>query len=105
MECNANTCPTGVATQDPSLSVGLNAEAKTPRIFNFHRETVHIAMEMLIATGNRKLTDLKRSMINRRVSMHQTLRYDQIYPDVEVGCFLNGGDIPEQYKELVSART
>jgi glutamate synthase domain-containing protein 2 len=105
MECNANTCPTGVATQDPSLSVGLNAEAKTPRIFNFHRETVHIAMEMLIATGNRKLTDLKRSMINRRVSMHQTLRYDQIYPDVEVGCFLNGGDIPEQYRELVSART
>jgi len=105
MECNANTCPTGVATQDPSLSVGLNAKAKMPRIFNFHRETVHIAMAMLVATGNRELTDLKRSMINRRVSMHQTMRYDQIFPDVKVGCFLNGGDIPEHYREFVSART
>ena len=105
LECNSNTCPTGVATQDPSLSVGLSAEAKTPRIFNFHKETVHITMEMLVATGKRKLTDLNRSLINRRVSMHETLRYDQIYPIVEVGCFLNGGEIPDQFREFVPART
>ena len=103
LECNANTCPTGVATQDPSLSVGLNAEAKTPRIFNFHQATVHMAMEMLVATGNRKLTDVKRSMINRRVSMAQTLRYDQIYPDVKAGCFLDGGDIPARFREFMVA--
>ena len=103
LECNANTCPTGVATQDPGLTVGLNAKAKAPRIFNFHRETVHIAMELLAATGNRQLTDMKRSLIHRRVSMHQTLRYDQVYPDVEQGCFLNGRAIPNQYKEFISS--
>jgi len=102
LECNSNTCPTGVATQDPTLSVGLNAEAKTPRIFNFHKETVRMAMELLVATGNKRLTDVKRRMINRRVSMAQTLRYDQIYPDVKEGCFKEGGDIPARFREFMA---
>lgn len=102
LECNSNTCPTGVATQDPNLAVGLNVKSKTPRIANFHRETVHIAMELLVATGNKKLSGINRSLIHRRVSMAQTLRYDQIYPDVKEGCFNQGGDIPDQYEDLIS---
>jgi len=102
LECNSNTCPTGVATQDRSLSVGLNSNDKAQRVFNFHRETVHIVMELLVATGKKRLTEVRRALINRRVSMHQTLRYDQVYPEVAVGCFNNGGPIPVNYQELVS---
>ena len=41
LECNKNTCPTGVATQDPDLYEGLVVADKTQRVANFHQATVH----------------------------------------------------------------
>ena len=37
LECNNNTCPTGVATQDKSLMKGLVVEEKKQRVANFHK--------------------------------------------------------------------
>ncbi len=85
LQCNQNTCPTGVATQDKSLIKGLNVEDKSRRVANFHHETLHSFAELIAAAGVQKPTDLERKHINRRVSMNSVLRYDEIFPDVKQG--------------------
>ena len=56
LECNSNTCPTGVATQDPSLMKGLVVDDKKVRVFNYHRLTVASAVELLGQQGCATLT-------------------------------------------------
>src|SRR5690606_5701834 len=36
LECHRNTCPTGVATNDPRLTRGLVVADKWQRVFNYH---------------------------------------------------------------------
>lgn len=51
LRCNDNTCPTGVATQDPKLVNGLVAEEKFQRVANFHHNTLEAVMELMAAAG------------------------------------------------------
>jgi glutamate synthase domain-containing protein 2 len=80
LECNTNTCPTGVATQDPKLYKGLNVADKRVRVANFHKETVKAAVELMAAAGIRHPDDLHRSHIYRRVSANQIQTYAEMYP-------------------------
>jgi glutamate synthase domain-containing protein 2 len=88
MECNNNTCPTGVATQNKSLVRGLVVEDKAKRVASYHERTVKSFMELVAATGNLHYGDLDRAHIKRRVSMDRVLRYDEIYPHIETGSFV-----------------
>jgi glutamate synthase domain-containing protein 2 len=90
LQCNTNTCPVGVATQDKSLMKGLVVADKGQRVANFHEKTVESFVELIAAAGIMKLEDLNRIHINRRVSMHSVLRYDEIYPYVEEGSLVGG---------------
>jgi len=105
LECNKNTCPTGVTTQDPDLYEGLNVTDKTQRVANFHKATVHSVMELLAAAGLRDPGQLPRSHINRRVSAEQVRTYEEIYPSLETpGCLLEA-PYPERFeKPMNSAR-
>ena len=85
LRCNANTCPTGVATQDPELEAGLVVEDKATRVARFHKETVHSFFEVLGAAGLRQPRDLKPWYVQRRVSAYETRSYATIYPQVEPG--------------------
>ncbi|MGZ3904040.1 MAG: FMN-binding glutamate synthase family protein [Bacteroidia bacterium] len=80
LECNTNTCPTGVATQDPKLYRGLNVADKRVRVANFHHETVKSAVELLAAAGLPHPDSLHRSHIYRRVSANQIQTYAEMYP-------------------------
>jgi glutamate synthase domain-containing protein 2 len=85
LQCNTNTCPTGVATQNESLIRGLDVNDKSVRVATFHSETVKAFTELLHATGLKKTSDLKRKHIFRRVEMNQIMSFKEIYPEVEVG--------------------
>lgn len=98
LECNKNTCPTGVATQDQELIRGLNVGDKKTRIANYHHETVKSFVELLAAAGLREAAEIKRSHIYRRVSMIETKRYDEIFPYLEKGCLLKAETVPTLYK-------
>lgn len=37
LQCNQNTCPTGITTHDPKLQKGLNPEVKSTRVANYAR--------------------------------------------------------------------
>lgn len=88
LECNSNTCPTGVATQDPSLAKGLVVEDKTVRVFNFHRLTVASAVELLGAAGLRHPYQLTRAYINRRIAPDVMQSYMESFPYVTAGSLL-----------------
>ena len=81
LQCNTNTCPVGVATQNKSLMKGLNVENKSQRVANFHRKTVAAFTELIAAAGLNNPNELERKHINRRVSMTTVLKYSEIYPE------------------------
>ena len=89
LQCNTNKCPVGVTTQNKSLMRGLVVGNKATRVANFHHETVKSFIQLLAATGISSPDDLKRADINRRVSMEKVLKYNEIYPENEVGSLLN----------------
>lgn len=106
LECNKNTCPTGVTTQDPALYEGLDIEDKAERVSNYQKATIHAAAELLGAAGLSDAEGLKRYHINRRVSAEQVRHYEAIYPPVsEPGCLLDA-PYPERFKSIMErART
>ena len=87
--CNSNECPVGVATQDPSLTVGLNVADKTPRVTRFHAQTVEAALELVAAAGLEQPSDLRRWHIHRRISSHEVRHYGELYPYLEPQALLS----------------
>ncbi|QDU68180.1 FMN-binding glutamate synthase family protein [Engelhardtia mirabilis] len=51
LRCDKNTCPTGVATQDPELVKGLSVADKRLRVERFHRNTVRATLDLIAACG------------------------------------------------------
>ncbi|MCD8529184.1 MAG: FMN-binding glutamate synthase family protein [Chitinophagales bacterium] len=92
LECNMNTCPTGVATQDPSLMKGLYVPQKTERVANFHKNTIEALVELLAATGLEHPSEITRKHIYKRLDNQRYKRFEDIYGRVKVGEYLYGLD-------------
>lgn len=80
LECNTNRCPTGVATQNPTLFKGLDVADKKVRVANFHHQTVKACVELMAAAGIDHPHKLHRTHIYRRVSASQIQTYAEMYP-------------------------
>lgn len=89
LECNMNTCPTGVATQDKGLMRGLVVDDKKVRVANFHKQTVSSAIQMIGAAGMKKPCDLHRMFIYRRVNASQIQTYAELFPYIPKGSLVN----------------
>jgi glutamate synthase domain-containing protein 2 len=50
-ECNKNTCPVGIATQNKTLIAGLDPYEKKTRVYNYHKAVIHEVREVLGAMG------------------------------------------------------
>ncbi|MEM8907968.1 MAG: FMN-binding glutamate synthase family protein [Bacteroidota bacterium] len=95
LECNKNTCPTGVATQNKELIAGLNVEDKKQRVANYHRETIESLVELLAASGLREPQLVNRGHIYRRINMQHISSFAEIYPYVQRGSLLQLDQCPE----------
>lgn len=102
LECNKNTCPTGVATQDPVLVNGLVIDDKKVRVANFHKHTVDSFVELLAAAGLDNPDKIDRTHVYRRIFMNMVKTYEEIYPTLPEGCLLEGGDSPIEYDTYLS---
>lgn len=100
LQCNSNKCPTGVATQDPNLSIGLVVADKKQRVANYHGETVKTFVELMGAAGIDDYKKLTRSHIYRRVFMNEVRTFEDIFPSLEPSSIINN-KIPEKYKQDV----
>ncbi len=89
LKCNTNHCPVGVTTQDPDLVRGLNVVDKTPRVYNYHRNTVNSFLEILGAAGLSHHDELRPKHIQRRVSATEVRDYGRIYQYLEPGALLS----------------
>ncbi|MCB0740770.1 MAG: alpha-hydroxy-acid oxidizing protein, partial [Chitinophagaceae bacterium] len=94
--CNTNKCPTGVATQNPDLTVGLVISDKKQRVANFHEGTVKGFVELMGAAGIKHPDHLTRSHIYRRASLNKMSTFEEIFPSIAIGSLLEG-NIPERY--------
>ena len=95
--CNTNQCPTGIATQDPKVTIGLDVADKKVRMANYHKGTVESFVELLGASGLDDMKNITRAHIYRRVSLNEMLTYEEIFPSMKVGSMLLG-TIPDRYK-------
>jgi glutamate synthase domain-containing protein 2 len=97
LECNKNTCPTGVATQDAALVDGLVVEDKKVRVANFHKNTIESFVELMAASGIDRPAKLNRHQISRRIFMNEVKTLEEIYPSVPLGSMLSNA-VPERYR-------
>lgn len=81
LQCDKNTCPVGVATDNPVLVRGLVVEDKYKRVANYHRETVKDFLELFAAAGCTDLNQLNRSYIYKQMN-NQVVGFQERYPDV-----------------------
>jgi len=102
LECNHNTCPTGVATQNPELIKGLNVPDKTQRVANYQTETVHAFVELMAAAGISNPDEINRVHISRRISPSVVKRFDEIYPYIPEGCLLSPESTPADWKQIMA---
>lgn len=100
--CHNNTCPTGIATQDPKLMYAVNVEQKAPLVRNFHDATVKSFLDVLGASGLKHPEMLTPAHIHRRNQDAKDLAYDEIYEYVVPGSFLEG-EITPYYKRYLES--
>lgn len=82
LQCNTNTCPVGVATQDKSLMKGLDVNDKYVRVANFHEKTVDSYSEMIAAAGLRNGDEIQRKHILHRIGPNKMVTYEELYPEL-----------------------
>lgn len=98
-QCDANTCPTGVATQNKRLQRGLVIDDKKVRAANFHRNTIKSFMELIGAMGLINPSDLTPDYLMRRISVDTIKPLSSLYERLMQGQLLDpNGHIPESYK-------
>lgn len=79
LQCNSNTCPTGVTTQNKSLMKGLDVGDKSVRVGNYHKNTIHSFLELIAAAGLSDSTQIQRKHILHRMGPNQLITYEELY--------------------------
>ena len=96
LTCHTNHCPTGVATQDRARARALDVNDKSARVFNFQRETVASAAQIVASMGLSGFGDLSPAMLNRRIDGLGSRTYAEIYEWLMPGELLE--DPPESWR-------
>jgi hypothetical protein len=77
--CHTNTCPVGVATQDPWRARALVVEDKKLRVRDFQANTVNSAQQIVASMGLDSFADLGPRKLFRRVDPQTTRTYAELY--------------------------
>jgi glutamate synthase domain-containing protein 2 len=93
--CHTNTCPVGVATQDPRRARALHVDDKSLRVQRFQSGTVSSAQQIIASMGVRDLAELRPHMLCRRVDPVTVRSYADLYEWLAPGQLLI--DPPESW--------
>ncbi len=102
LRCDKNSCPTGIATQNPDLVAGLVVEDKRKRVARYHKNTLDCVANILGSMGLSNVTELRPWHIVRRVSPTEIKNYAEIYQYLPEGSLL-GPHIPASYQWALKA--
>jgi glutamate synthase domain-containing protein 2 len=78
-ECNLDTCPVGVATQDDDLVKALVVEKKNVRVRNYHNKTIDSVKQMVAAMGILSISDINSTQVFRRRKDEEVVSLDKVY--------------------------
>jgi glutamate synthase domain-containing protein 2 len=93
--CHTNTCPVGVATQDPIRAAALDVSSKAERVHQFQQATIEQAGQIMSAMGVHTTRDLHPGMLMRRIDHVNTRSYADLYEWLSPGQLLS--DPPETW--------
>ena len=96
-QCDRNTCPTGVATQNPRLYRALDIDDKKQRVYRLHTATVKSFTELVGAMGLKNPSELSASRIIRRIDEQTVKSLDEVYQYIEKSILLDDEKLPLQY--------
>ncbi len=102
LRCHTNTCPTGVATQDPERYKAIDIERKMRQVSGFHHKTLESCMALMGAMGVTCTEDLTPDHIFLRGDDGTALTYRKLYPWLDPGA-LTGGPLPQPFDSYWSA--
>jgi len=103
IRCNANDCPTGVATQNPQLMVGLDVADKRKRVARFHEETMDELAHLLGAIGLESTAGLRPRHVMRRTSMNVVTDYGHLFHFIPEKCLLGNTPPTEYVRDLAAS--
>ena len=83
LQCNKDTCPTGITTHNKKLQKGLNINTKSERVKNFAQNLVHEVCVISHSVGVRSPRELSR--IHARIVQNDghSVPLSDVYPDIE----------------------
>ena len=88
-ECDKNTCPVGVATQDPRRQRALDVPSKAQRVTDYQQGTVNQAMQIVASMGLHSFEDLQPHMLRRRINHGTIESYAEIVQGLRSGELLD----------------
>ncbi len=86
--CHTNTCPVGVATQDPKRMRALDVPDKTERVFHYQQQCVQQALQVMGSMGVPGPDGLAPHMLRRRVDHDEVRSYAEMFHHLEPGQLL-----------------
>lgn len=101
--CNTNHCPTGIATQDPARGRALNIKAKSERVANFQRNTLHSFYELVGSMGLDDPKKLTPNMLKRRTPNGLSVSMGALVPQLTANCLINNQAISDPWKQWWSS--
>ena len=81
LQCNKNTCPTGITTHDPDLQRGLVPEVKADRVANYHNHLVYEVEMIAHSCGVTEPRKLKRKHCAIVVEGSRSIPLNILYPE------------------------
>ena len=79
LQCNKNTCPTGITTHNKKLQRGLNPENKAERVYNYASNIVHEVGVIAHSCGVRTPREFNRSHARIVMDNGLSMPLDDIY--------------------------
>lgn len=87
--CHTNTCPVGVATQDPYRQKALDVPSKAERVANFHKNTLKSLSSIVGAVGLEHPSQLQPYHIARRLDDGQIKLLSKFFYFADEGALLD----------------
>ncbi|MGK0223809.1 MAG: glutamate synthase domain-containing protein 2 [Limisphaerales bacterium] len=88
-KCHDNTCPVGIATQDPGRARGLVVPEKANRVKNYHAGSIKSLADLASATRLGAPHEFRLHHFSRRLSDLSAITLDQFYPQMVPGSLLD----------------
>lgn len=81
LQCNKNTCPTGITTHDPKLQHGLIPSSKAERVANYAKNMTKELNIIAHSCGVPEPRRLKRYHARIRLPNSKSVSMDELYPE------------------------